>query len=329
MLLLIQKKKQRCWQNNTPKQGKCTLHHKYAGWGALNALVLLSVDENHEFFSGYDQERTAYSLLTANSHTTGFFINLAARHPLETSNSRALERELGWNGLCIEGNSRYWDQLSTLRSCTTIGAVVADQFYSNITFADMNRGSGGIVVRSREESIAADPDGRLWERNEKSKKKSAVAKNEQFSTMQAVSFGTILDTLQVPSTIDYLSLDVEGAEDLVLSSSFPFDRYTFTLMTIEGPFGKDSTALLANRLRSKGYRWLCRNGGGQSGRVADSLWAHESFEEPNDFDPSHKCMKNCHSAIEAYKKYGFTLNGDPCAWYPADLVVYFLKYWGM
>lgn len=86
----------------------------------LNISVLLSMDENHEFFSGYGQDRTVFSLLDAAGlqGKKGFFIDLAARHPLETSNTRALERNLGWSGLCIEANERYWDKLATLRNYT-------------------------------------------------------------------------------------------------------------------------------------------------------------------------------------------------------------------
>ena len=36
----------------------------------------------------------------------GFFVDLAANHPVRISNTRALEREHGWSGLCIEANPR-------------------------------------------------------------------------------------------------------------------------------------------------------------------------------------------------------------------------------
>ena len=37
---------------------------------------------------------------------SGFFVDLAANHPVRISNTRALERDHGWSGLCIEANPR-------------------------------------------------------------------------------------------------------------------------------------------------------------------------------------------------------------------------------
>jgi Methyltransferase FkbM domain len=65
--------------------------------------------------------------------------------------------------------------------------------------------------------------------------------------------------------IDYLSLDCEGAETLVLHD-FPFDRYQFTIMTIERP---DST--LIETLEVHGYRQLQR-----LKQWGETLWAHDS-----------------------------------------------------
>jgi hypothetical protein len=66
--------------------------------------------------------------------------------------------------------------------------------------------------------------------------------------------------------IDYLSLDCEGAETLVLNDEFPFDRYQFTVMTIERP---DDT--LTKRLESHGYQQLRR-----LTSWGETLWAHQS-----------------------------------------------------
>jgi hypothetical protein len=44
----------------------------------------------------------------------------------------------------------------------------------------------------------------------------------------------ILGTAGAPTNIDYLSIDVEGAELRILAE-FPFDRYRFAALTIERP----------------------------------------------------------------------------------------------
>ena len=45
----------------------------------------------------------------------------------------------------------------------------------------------------------------------------------------------VLATLGAPAYIDYMSLDVEGAEARVLDASFAWNRYRFGLLTIERP----------------------------------------------------------------------------------------------
>ena len=47
------------------------------------------------------QDRTI-ALLT--DYKPGFFIDLAANEPILHSNTRALERDYGWRGICIDGN---------------------------------------------------------------------------------------------------------------------------------------------------------------------------------------------------------------------------------
>jgi hypothetical protein len=70
-----------------------------------------------------------------------------------------------------------------------------------------------------------------------------------------------------PKIIDYLSLDVEGAE-LFIMKDFPFDRYVFKCMTVERP--KDELKSLFER---NGYKHVL------DFKRGDTLWAHESFYE--------------------------------------------------
>ena len=54
------------------------------------------------------------------------------------------------------------------------------------------------------------------------------------ATRPTVSMEHLLDTMRAPSTIDFLSLDVEGAE-LAILRSFPFQRYTVRPTAVECP----------------------------------------------------------------------------------------------
>lgn len=52
--------------------------------------------------------------------------------------------------------------------------------------------------------------------------------------VQAITLQELLENEQAPKEIDYLSIDIEGAEERALAE-FPFSTYTFGCITIERP----------------------------------------------------------------------------------------------
>ena len=76
--------------------------------------------------------------------------------------------------------------------------------------------------------------------------------------------------------IDYLSLDVEGAESVVMRT-FPFATHTVSMLSVEKP-----KADLAALLRSHGYRYHCTSIGPSvllGLRNKDELWLHGTAEK--------------------------------------------------
>jgi hypothetical protein len=99
-------------------------------------------------------------------------------------------------------------------------------------------------------------------------------KNDKADTIQRRYTVTLIDIFQrfqAPKIIDYLSLDVEGAEDLVMSS-FPFSDYRFNILTVERP-----SESLSQILSSNGYILLKTLKAGK-----ETLWIHSSIR--NDLD---------------------------------------------
>jgi hypothetical protein len=140
-----------------------------------------------------------------------FFVDLAANDAELLSNTLLLE-ENGWKGICIEPNPIYWYHLAK-RKCAVAGAFVGgveDMVPVNVKLD--NGVYGGIIGKDLDN-------------------KQASGKIEKRYT---VSLLTVFDKFHVPHTIDYLSLDVEGAESLVMED-FPFADYQFKLMTVERP----------------------------------------------------------------------------------------------
>ena len=210
-----------------------------------------SPDPSKTKFSQSNQDMIALELLQ--NKRQGYFVELAANHPTELSNTYLLERDYDWNGLCIEPNWQYWNALASIRKCTVIGAVGGGTVSEVIKFRfhPFKRfigAFGGIVGDNFDNK-----------ENPKDENKELIEESRY-----TVALAEIFDTFGAPSVIDYLSLDVEGAEDLIMTP-FPFDKYTFRVLNVERP-----SKTLRELLESHGYIYL------KSDRYGDTIWKHKS-----------------------------------------------------
>ena len=64
--------------------------------------------------------------------------------------------------------------------------------------------------------------------------RKATAHTQDVHRFSTVSLEKVFSNLSVPAVIDYLSLDVEGAEEWVLGA-FPWHRFAFLAITVERP----------------------------------------------------------------------------------------------
>lgn len=161
-----------------------------------------------------------------NEKRNGFFLDVGAHDGVYLSNTFILETRYGWNGILIEGNPATFEILKSNRSGICANACVSSgqeivQFRSSSTF-------GGI--------IAADCD------NKDQSESSTIFE------LETVTLESILSRMGAPLQIDYLSIDIEGAEDRALLD-FPFEKYRFTCITIERP-----SAALRDVFDRNGYR---------------------------------------------------------------------------
>merc|ERR1719410_1249144 len=79
-----------------------------------------------------------------------------------------------------------------------------------------------------------------------------------------VSLMTIFEETNVPKIIDYFSLDVEGAETLVMQN-FPWEEYSFKFITIERP--KEDLKMI---LQLNGYKFAMK-----ISTYDETLWFNE------------------------------------------------------
>jgi len=169
------------------------------------------------------------SLFSTGGKQKRYFVDLAANDAEALSNTLLLE-ENGWEGLCIEPNPIYWYRLAH-RRCAIAAAFVGgveDAVPVDVHLGDgMGRGAFGGIVD-----------------NEMDNKNKPPSTTERRYT---VSLPTAFQKFHVPSVIDYFSLDVEGAESLIMKD-FPFTKFLINIMTVERPKPDLRTLLTANGL---------------------------------------------------------------------------------
>jgi FkbM family methyltransferase len=150
-----------------------------------------------------------------NEMRNGFFVEVGAADGVTLSNTCLLERDYGWMGICIEADPCYFASLKEARSAICVNACV-DGTAHEVEFAQRKL-LGGIHA----DGLDNEP-GRT--------------SGESYSTVRMMTrpLVEILREQLAPPLIDYLSIDVEGAEERILGS-FPFESYRFHCMTVERP----------------------------------------------------------------------------------------------
>lgn len=151
----------------------------------------------------------------------GYFVEAGAGDGVRLSNTYILETLLDWSGICIEPYQPIFNSLKINRKCICVQCCLADsecdvEYTPGVDPIDHRNPvgyRGGII-------------GKVMKNKEASR--YGVIK------LKAKALSQLLEEYNAPQIIDYLSLDIEGAEELVLHE-FPFNRWSFQLITLETP----------------------------------------------------------------------------------------------
>jgi FkbM family methyltransferase len=179
-----------------------------------------------------------------NGMRDGFFLDIGAHDGVYLSNTFLLESQFAWKGICIEANPETFIRLTKQRRALCVNLAV-DSKKGHIMFNPAGV-MGGIVAEGFD--------------NEGANEGSLIS-------VETDTLESILNQHNSPRIIDYLSIDIEGAEERALMD-FNFTKYIFRAITIERP-----TANL-RQLISKNHYILIRDIPG-----LDCFYIHESFSD--------------------------------------------------
>lgn len=191
------------------------------------------------YHSQPETEQDRWVLKTLRGKERGTFLEIGAYDGVFHSNTLCLERDFGWTGWLIEAVSDYAARASRVRRAPVINCAIGPEdsgqpFYVSEQWS-------GLVNYTRENLVAGH-----------------VTHQSPVVTVRTLPLSTLVHDLRMPPIVDYLSLDVEGAEFPILEAYFnpPTGRPTtfFRCMTIEVGIYADQIQELCALLEPLGYR---------------------------------------------------------------------------
>jgi FkbM family methyltransferase len=164
----------------------------------------------------------------------GYFVDVGASDGEKFSNSWILEKIYGWNGILVEPAKTWHKPLHQNRGTTIDKRAIYKKSKERVDFHQVQIGELSTI----DEYVGSDThrERRL---------------NSIVYSVQTVTLNELLRYHKAPRTIDYVSIDIEGAEwDAI--STFNFEEYNVLIWTIEHNFTKNREKIF-NLMTNKGY----------------------------------------------------------------------------
>jgi FkbM family methyltransferase len=175
----------------------------------------------------------------------GYFVEAGACSGIRGSATYLLETQLGWGGICVEPVDRSYRRLLKTRRCSTDNRCLWDRSGEVIpftVFSETRPRSGITEVNKNIEGWAG-----------------AATQPTQTVLKQTVTLQDLLVEHGAPPIVNYLCLDIEGAERRVLEAFDLRDgRHRILAISIEGGSCDDlmedaGYVRTSNRFTNRGY----------------------------------------------------------------------------
>lgn len=180
-----------------------------------------------------------FALVATDFKRGGYFVEFGATDGYSLSNSYLLEKEFGWSGIVAEPGRMWHGELQANRSASISTACVWNESGSKIEFSE---------VSIPELSTAKKFMGADSHANSRKITKTYL--------VDTISLNDLLVEFDAPTVIDYLSIDTEGSEFLILSN-LDFLKWKFQVITVEHNYTQQRIEI-SELLTSKGYRRVCQ-----------------------------------------------------------------------
>ncbi|XP_064108018.1 uncharacterized protein LOC135216572 [Macrobrachium nipponense] len=183
------------------------------------------------------------------NQTSGFFVEAGALDGEFLSNTLWLEQTLGWKGLLVEPDEDSYRQLLqkhrrawSSNTCLSNSSHPKETVHVAVRLNEVFEGVPWYYRgASHELGITMPPNYDLFFK----------ASRQSYAMVQCFPLASFLWALNV-TTVDFLSLDIQGTEEAVLKS-FPWKDFTIKMIAVEL---SDSHHNLTDIMKDIGYTWL-------------------------------------------------------------------------
>jgi FkbM family methyltransferase len=169
----------------------------------------------------------------------GFFLDIGAFDGVELSNTFYMEKNLAWNGICIEPNPEVFKQLEKNRTCMCLNYCISNK---RETAKFLSVHGWGVMLSGLIEMFNQKHMDRIEQTI------FDYGGSKEIIEIQASPLKDILEEYDV-TVIDYCNIDVEGGEMSVLNS-IDFSKVDIKIFTIENNYGLKE---VRNFLKKYGY----------------------------------------------------------------------------
>ena len=199
-----------------------------------------------KYYSKEGQDRWVMEMLKTKKN--GYFVDVGASNGISNNNTYVFEKELGWEGICVEPSPvlRSFQTLVQTRSCICENVCIFDR-----------DGEVDFIARGRKIEVSG-----INYENANKNILAHVKGGHPTIKVPCITLMQLLEKNNAPHIIDYLSLDTEGSEWDILKD-FDFSEYTFLTITVENNYhGNDDEKKekgardnVRKLLKDNGYIW--------------------------------------------------------------------------
>lgn len=141
--------------------------------------------------------------LLMNQFRTGYFLEIGANDGFTLSNTVYLEECFNWEGTLIEANPKYLESLTKRKKSVVVNKAVSAQ-----------KGKAEFVDAGLYGGLKSGLDASYIH----------YTQNAASITVECMSLQEILDSVNAPKNIDFVSIDVEGGEVPIVEQMVSVDR---------------------------------------------------------------------------------------------------------